>query len=324
VRILAYVHGYLPHLPAGSETMLHEMLRALDYAGHDVAVVSTDIRVAAGHMDTVGPVPVYAMHPLPVADSFTADWLPDAIIAHHEHAQHALDLAHGLGVKAITLFHNDYRQAHAMMRLGPDLAVVNTHWVTRKLAPSVLGVNAIIVHPPVDRLAHRTMPGDAATLVNLFRMKGPDTLYRLARANPDLKFLGVKGGYGAQVVHSGYANVDVIESTQDMARDVWSRTRVLLMPSRYESWGKVAVEAMASGIPVVANNTPGLIECLGHAGTVIPRLQPHAWQQTVRTLMTDDAAWEAASARALARSDDIEAMRIAEMVTWVGAVERLA
>ena len=27
MRVLAYVHGYIPHLPAGSETMLHEMLR---------------------------------------------------------------------------------------------------------------------------------------------------------------------------------------------------------------------------------------------------------------------------------------------------------
>lgn len=324
MRVLAYVHGYLPHLPAGSETMLHEMLLALDQAGHDVAVLSTDIRIPAGTLEHVRGVDVHTVHPLDAADEFAADWLPDVIVSHHEHAQHTLELAHGLGIKQATLFHNDFPNAHAMMKRHPDLAVVNTHWVNRRLAPSVLGVRSVIVHPPVDRALHRTIPGDAVTMVNLYRMKGPEMLWRLARSLPHIKFLAVKGGYGTQTVHHGFANVEVIEPTQDMAGDVWSRTRVLMVPSRYESYGKVVVEAMASGIPVVAANTPGLVESLGKAGPVIPRTQPHAWARRIRELVEQPAAWEAASAAALARSDEIEAGRVVELADWVAAVERLS
>lgn len=323
MRVLAYVHGYLPHLPAGSETMLHEMLLALAAAGHDVAVVSTDIRIPSGTLERVRGVNVHTVHPLEDTDAFVARMAPDAVISHHEHAQHALELAHSIGAAGITLFHNDFPNAHAMMRRRPDLAVVNTHWVNRRLAPSVLGVPSIIVHPPVDRELHRTTPGDAVTMVNLYRMKGPDTFWRLARSLPHLKFLAVKGGYGTQTVHPGFPNVEVIESTQDMAGEVWSRTRVLIIPSRYESYGKVVVEAFASGIPVVAANTPGLTESIGNAGTLLPRTQPLAWSRRVRLLAEDDAAWSDASAAALARSDAIEAGRIAEAAAWVDTVERL-
>lgn len=323
MRVLAYVHGYLPHLPAGSETMLHELMLTLKRAGHEVAIVSTDIRIDHGSVYRVDDVPVHARYPLVDADEFAADWLPDAIISHHEHAQRALELAHGLGVKAVTLFHNDFANAHAQMRRRPDLAVVNTHWINRRLAPSVLGIRSVIVHPPVDRERHRTTPGDGVTMVNLYRMKGPDTLWRLARSCPDLKFLGVKGGYGAQAVHRGYPNVEIIESTQDMPGDVWSRTKVLLIPSRYESYGKVVVEAMASGIPVIASNTPGLTESLGAGGSLISRTNPLAWHRRVRALMDNEDEWQRASAAALARSDVIEAGRVVEMATWVDAIETL-
>lgn len=324
MRILAYVHGYIPHLPAGSETMLHEMFRALKGAGHTVAVLATDIRVPNGNAYGLDGIPVYHRHPFTAADHFLEAWAPDVIVSHHEHAVRSLELARRLGARNVTLFHNDYPQAHRLMKLRPDLAVVNTHWLDRNLAPTVLGIPRIVVHPPVDVERHRTTPGDAVTLVNLYRMKGADLFWRLARELPHIKFLGVLGAYGKQVVYPGYANVDIIESTADMAGDVWSRTRVLLVPSRYESYGKVVVEAMASGIPSIAATTPGLRESVGPGGALIPRTQPLAWHRKVKTLMTDPAAWEAASAAALTRSAAIELQRVEEMAAWVKAVEHLA
>ncbi|MFE4971343.1 glycosyltransferase [Kitasatospora sp. NPDC056651] len=55
-----------------------------------------------------------------------------------------------------------------------------------------------------------------------------------------------------------------------MRERVYARSRVVLMPSSHESWGRVGVEAFASGIPVIAHPTPGLAECLGHAGIYVP------------------------------------------------------
>jgi glycosyltransferase involved in cell wall biosynthesis len=53
---------------------------------------------------------------------------------------------------------------------------------------------------------------------------------------------------------------------------LYSAARALIFPSLYEGFGLPALEAMASGTPVVASNTTGLAEVVGDAGlTVDPR-----------------------------------------------------
>jgi hypothetical protein len=86
-------------------------------------------------------------------------------------------------------------------------------------------------------------------------------------------------------------------------RVVYRRTRLLLMPSTYESYGRVAIEAAVSGIPTIANSTPGLEEALGSAGTFPARLAVEPWQEAIRQVLND---WDACSVRAtaLARSLD--------------------
>jgi glycosyltransferase involved in cell wall biosynthesis len=49
-----------------------------------------------------------------------------------------------------------------------------------------------------------------------------------------------------------------------------SHTKVLLVPSQWpEPFGRVAVEALANGIPVVASRTGGLPEAVGDAGILV-------------------------------------------------------
>ena len=53
-------------------------------------------------------------------------------------------------------------------------------------------------------------------------------------------------------------------------RDFYRVSRVVLMPSLWrESLGRVAVEAMANGIPVLASDRGALPETLGDAGFVL-------------------------------------------------------
>jgi len=61
------------------------------------------------------------------------------------------------------------------------------------------------------------------------------------------------------------------------------------MPSEYESWGRVGVEAMASGIPVIAHPTPGLQESLGDAGVFVDRNDIDGWERAIRRLLTPRA-----------------------------------
>src|SRR5205085_135108 len=105
----------------------------------------------------------------------------------------------------------------------------NSEFVARQypwIAPS------ITVHPPVLEDDYLTTPGTAITIVNLGRAKGGELFYDLAARLPDHHFLGVRG-WGDQVEPDRLPpNVEVIASVPDM-REVYARTRVLLVPSTY-------------------------------------------------------------------------------------------
>jgi len=175
--------------------------------------------------------------------------------------------------------------------------------VSSQAAADRLGGDVVVCRPPTWADAHRSERGDSLTLVNLSRAKGVTTAWKAAEKLPDHQFLGVKGGYGSQ--HRPRArNFTVLSMQRDM-RVVWSQTRVLLMPSLSETWGMVGVEAMCSGIPVIAHPSPGLHESLGAAGIFVDRDDIDGWVQAITSL--DDADYYAErSAASLARFDEID------------------
>lgn len=71
---------------------------------------------------------------------------------------------------------------------------------------------------------------------------------------------------------------------------------VVLAPGPAETFGLAALEALASGTPVVANEASALHEVLGGAGIVVPGT-PAAFADGVRTLLARPAAQRRAAAR---------------------------
>lgn len=121
---------------------------------------------------------------------------------------------------------------------------------------------------------------------------------------PHVQFLAVRGGYGPQIRRC-LPNVEMIDSTLDITTAVYARTRILLMPSRVETYGRTALEAACSGIPTIAHPTPGLIESLGDAATFVDRSSITSWVAAIDRLF-DPAEWLAASRRALARAEQLD------------------
>src|SRR5262249_23740487 len=86
---------------------------------------------------------------------------------------------------------------------------------------------------------------------------------------------------------------------QDVLPDYYAAADVCLMPSRYESFGMVALEAMASGVPVIASRAGGLAVTVqdGVTGRLVPEGDVSALARAVAALLGDGRARRAVGGR---------------------------
>ena len=168
--------------------------------------------------------------------------------------------------------------------------------------------------------------GDCITLINANQNKGVHQFMALARAMPDRKFLGILPYYGERQLPPSPDNVEWIKFDNDI-RNILKRTRILLVPSYYESFGRVAVEAMINGIPTLyalpaaksvypGGSTEGLHDWIQPAGIGVPREETPAWVEAVKSL-DDPAVYaersEQSKAHILSMNLFTEGVRIAEL-----------
>jgi len=272
VKVLAYVHAYpgSGH-NAGAETTIHGLMRHMKRDGWDPMVLaSKPFRTEPGSY-VIDWIPVQAHSSK--KDPFLYFPGQDLIVSHLECAERAYLVGKMLNKPVVQLIHNTTDFSQGISRFAHGL-VFNSE-ATKK------AVNApqpsIVVYPPVDPEEYRVeTTREYITLVNMsdgtdpWYDKGPETFYRLAERFPREKFLGVKGGYGIQDVRPGYPNVTIMEHT-DHPLSIYKRSKVMLMPSGIESFGRIAVEAAASSIPSIVSDTAGLREASVGIGYLPPK-----------------------------------------------------
>jgi glycosyltransferase involved in cell wall biosynthesis len=148
---------------------------------------------------------------------------------------------------------------------------------------------------------------------------------------PERRFLGVLPYYGERQVPFAPSNVEWVPFNDDI-RTILKRTRILLVPSYYESFGRIAVEAMLNRIPVIyskpnpnsvypGGSTEGLDEWIQPVGIGCNRDNNDEWITAIRSLDNETAYSE----RAEHSRKHIEEMNLfVEAARISGLVEQFA
>lgn len=320
LRVTALMDRYVPFANAGGEWALHWMLAPLAAAGHRVRVCSALFPRAAEAPLLVDGVEVW---PGSGADRVLAD--SDVMVSQLGATRDACNAAARQQVPLVYLFHNDLTVATwGLVPHDVTGVVYNAGWIREAVIhgdPRWGECPGVVVRPPAPMAAYELPDGPApfdrerVTLVNPIPAKGGELFYELAHARRRDLFLAVEGGYGSGLRPrpARHRNVAWQPNTPRMRDDVYARTRVLLVPSVYESWGRVAGEAMAAGIPVIATRTPGLVECLGSAGLFADLRRPHEWHALLDRLRDDRCYYEEVSAAGLERARGLAARSLIEV-----------
>jgi len=103
---------------------------------------------------------------------------------------------------------------------------------------------------------------------------------------------------------------------QDKLPYYYSAADVLVMPSHYESFGMVALEAMACGTPVIASEVGGLAYLVrdGETGFTIPAEEPDTLCEKLSWLLNDPELHSKMSRQAAAYAQDYAWAKIAKQI----------
>jgi glycosyltransferase involved in cell wall biosynthesis len=303
MKFLCIFHMYPPLHNAGGETTVHSAMRAMVKRGHEVRVIcrphSEEIQFADYEFEGVKVVrPPRAGEAGYNPEVQEQAWIrkyaenlePDLLITHLDLTTMAMQLSLDIGKPLAHFFHNTF--SIPVFKVQPhkcQLAIFNSEWVAKD---ADWKGRQIIIHPVVEPDRYRCERGKKITLVNPTPGKGADTFYSVSKLLPDYEFLCVKSVYGEQIAVPNisahlHPNVETMEHTADI-REAFRKTKILIMPSEYESYGRVAIEAACCGIPTIAHPTPGLKEALGEAGIFVDRNDFAGYAAEIERMMTDD------------------------------------
>lgn len=308
LKIVAYVHMFPPEHNAGSETTLLAILRGMAQRGHECRVLASEI----SHDYEVDGVKVFGMRQ--PQEPFAREQFAwsDVAITHLNCTGSAMRAARDTAKPLVHLVHNHFQlKFHHVRPIRAQLCIFNTEWVRREspMDPS------IVLHPIIEPEIYAVpREGERVSFVNLTVTKGANVFYELSRRLRKIHFLGVKGAYGEQYVPAeDMPNVTIWEHTPDI-QHVYRQTKVILMPSDYESFGRIAVEAACSGIPSIVHPTEGLKEALGPAGIYRDRDKIDDWEREIKRLYSDSVYYEERSAAALSLAKSLQPQKALDQV----------
>lgn len=256
--VRVFVHGIMP--PGDSKRI---QSREYNTGGVDVALVKSDfLKALRARIAEVKPDVVLTTCPEPNCGTDDITRMVEAISS--------FDIPVVLYVhdleSTLPLFRNARGQLAAV--------VTNSHFMAKRIG-AIWNIPCEVVYPVPDLqpIIEEGDPGRFVTFFNPSPHKGLGVAHTLVmRRFPNRPFLFVEGfidpeQHGIFLSRSG--NLVHARRSPDVAT-IYSMSRLVIIPSQWEEpFGRVALEAMLSDVPVIASRTGGLPESVGDGGILI-------------------------------------------------------
>lgn len=313
-----------PFFIGGDGTIAHTMLTELDRIGVDCRFVGTfgdHVVTKLGRLDDLAipyELDVESLsYCIPYSVTLATDktfttlvertiveFKPHVLFAQLNEAREILALAKRNGCRtALYVLDVDHEENFLALESEPDVIFTVSEF-TRGELHRRFGKESHVLYPLVDFDRYRTSRRDEfVTMINPVQVKGVEIALELAERLPQQEFLFVEGwGTDPAIVEriERLPNATYMRKQIDM-RAVYGRTQVLIVPSQWqEAFGRVVVEAQASGIPVIASRTGGLPEAVGDGGILIDEYRnPVRWLSALQGLLEDRSSYQSLSEKAI-------------------------
>jgi len=265
------------------------------------------IRYTIPYPATMVPLDQLLTHLDTVIDSLC----PDVMITQLEFSPEILDHCYARGLPVVLYIHdNDPTKNQPILACHNKAALVvfNSEY-TKNNYESAVSVPMAILYPlfEFDEYRVKTNSRRFVTMINPVPEKGLGIILQLVKEFSDIEFLLVEGWYKPNIDFQKYPNVRYWEHQDDM-RTVWAQTKLLLTPSQWEeAFGRVNVEALINGIPILASDRGGMREAVGDGGILIEQYDdPNAWINALIEMEQNTALYEQLALRGSVHAECFE------------------
>lgn len=322
MTLTAFLHGYPPGWSMGGEVSTHRTLREIPGT---VVFTTTDEKY---EIDGVQVRPMAGQNLTSVIND--ARFAKASVLyAHSTLSAYTVRAARRLNVPSILAVHAPPRYAVDLRRAwsGATVRLYNTEAARKEWHDP----NGWVLHPPVGvpRASGPLLgPHDALTLTSSLLNKGVTQTLELARRWDHRRFIIVRSPahatHGAADFEEEAASLPNVEVWDRLHPDemhlLWSETKVLLVPSRYETYGLSAIEAAWHGIPSVHVDTVHVREGIGPAARLLKGQTVEELGMAVLEIEEDYTRW---AAKAHSRAHELHAREQQELQAFARGVAGL-
>lgn len=328
MSVVALSHGYPPLWNMGGEVALHRSMLAIRGDRHVLTSTPEPYTFEGIHVQQIDAKNVLDImtDPRPIADQLV-QLNARVAIGQNELSLPAVKAASIMGAISIVNVHTPPRFGGTIKAAMPlaDYAVYNTQTSAVQWGEP----NAMVLHPPISPLPENTMTGgDAYTLLSSLVNKGVEVVLELAKMYPDKRFIIVRSPaeptHGLADIEERAAMLPNVELhprvPPEEVHKYLAQTRILLAPSRYETYGMSAIEAAGYGIPCIHVDTPHVREGIGDAAVLIPPLDVMQAAWGIELIENNYSVY---SAHARARAEWLHVRQDMEMEKFANFIENI-